>query len=90
MVWSMPIRSWSARLAALSGDKTLASPFACFVGQEAWRAKEAKAEDYRQGVMWEILTATALIQAGADLLIMRYPLAIEKVNKYIDKLFTGE
>ncbi|PIP18907.1 MAG: acetyl-CoA decarbonylase/synthase complex subunit delta [Candidatus Omnitrophica bacterium CG08_land_8_20_14_0_20_41_16] len=75
-----------ARLAALSGDKTVASPFVCFVGQEAWRAKEAKVEDSRQGVMWEVLTATALIQAGADLLVMRHPLAIEKVNKYIDKL----
>jgi len=79
-----------ARLAALSGDKTVASPFICFVGQEAWRAKEAKAEDCRQGVMWEALTATALIQAGADLLVMRHPLAIEKVNKYIDKLFKGQ
>lgn len=76
-----------ARLAALSGDKTLASPFICFVGQEAWRAKEAKVEDFRQGVMWEIITATALIQAGADLLVMRHPQAIERVSKYIDKLF---
>jgi CO dehydrogenase/acetyl-CoA synthase delta subunit len=37
-----------------------------------------------------VLTATALIQAGADLLIMRHPKAIEKVNKYIDNLFIGE
>ena len=77
-----------ARLAALSGDKTLASPFVCFVGQEAWRAKEAKAaENLDQGIMWEVLTATALIQAGADLLIMRHPKAIEKVSKYIDNLY---
>ena len=79
-----------ARLAALSGDKTLASPFVCFVGQEAWRAKEAKVEDSNQGIMWEVLTATALIQAGADLLIMRHPKAIEKVSKYIDNLYNGE
>jgi acetyl-CoA decarbonylase/synthase complex subunit delta len=76
-----------ARLAALSGDKALANPFVCFVGQEAWRAKEAKVEDLNQGIMWEVLTATALIQAGADLLIMRHPKAIEKVNKYIDNLY---
>jgi acetyl-CoA decarbonylase/synthase complex subunit delta len=74
-----------ARLAALASDKTLASPFICFVGQEAWRAKEAKAEA-EQGVMWEVLTATVLIQAGADLLVMRHPKAIEKVNKYIETL----
>lgn len=76
-----------ARLAALSGDKTVASPFVCFVGQEAWRAKEAKSPDLpEQGIIWEALTATALIQAGADLLVMRHPQAIKKVNEYIDKL----
>ncbi|MFH0855255.1 MAG: acetyl-CoA decarbonylase/synthase complex subunit delta [Candidatus Omnitrophota bacterium] len=79
-----------ARLAALAGDKTLACPFICFVGQESWRAKETKAEGLAdQGVIWETLTATALIQAGADLLIMRHPKAVEKVSKYIDKLFEG-
>ena len=71
-----------ARLAALSGDKTLASPFICFVGQEAWRTKEAKAS-CQQGIIWETLTATSLIQSGADILVMRHPKAIEKVDKYI-------
>lgn len=75
-----------ARLAALAGDKTVASPFICFVGQEAWRAKEAKSSS-EQGIIWEALTATALIQAGADLLVMRHPQAIEKVKKYIEELF---
>lgn len=85
-----------ARLAALSGDKTVASPFICFVGQESWRAKEAKASqvefpswgpESERGIIWETITATALIQAGADLLVMRNPRAIEKVNKYIEELF---
>ena len=75
-----------ARLAALSGDKILASPFICFVGQEAWRAKEAKASP-QQGIIWETLTATSLIQSGADLLVMRHPKAIAKVNKCIEDLF---
>ncbi len=77
-----------SRLAALAGDKTMASPFICFVGHEAWRAKEAKADDLAdQGIIWEVLTATALIQAGADLLVMRHPKAVEKVKQYIDNLF---
>jgi len=75
-----------ARLAALSGDKTLATPFICFVGQEAWRAKEAKVNP-EQGIIWETITASSLIQSGADLLVMRHPLAAEKVTKYIDNLF---
>jgi acetyl-CoA decarbonylase/synthase complex subunit delta len=84
-----------ARLAALSGDKTVASPFICFVGQEAWRVKEAKASskefpawgpEAERGVIWEAMTATALIQAGADILVMRNPKAVERVNKYIEEL----
>jgi len=84
-----------ARLAALSGDKMMASPFVCFVGQEAWRAKEAKAEvrecplwgpEAERGIIWEAITATALLQAGADILVMRHPKAIEKASKYIADL----
>ena len=74
-----------SRLAALAGDKTLASPFIGFVGQESWRAKEARAEA-ECGIIWEAMTATALLQAGADILVMRHPKAIEKVNKYIADL----
>jgi acetyl-CoA decarbonylase/synthase complex subunit delta len=84
-----------ARLAALAGDKMMSSPFICFAGQESWRAKEAKASaaefpswgaESERGILWEVITATALIQAGADILVMRHPLAIEKINKYIDSL----
>jgi len=84
-----------ARLAALAGDKTVASPFICLVGQESWRAKDAKAAqaefpswglESERGIIWEAITATALIQAGADILVMRHPKAIEKVNKYIEEL----
>jgi len=87
------------RLAALSGDKTVATPFICLVGQEAWRAKEAKAgidefpnwgAQSERGIAWEAITATSLIQAGADLLVMRHPKAVEKVNKYIDSLMQKE
>ena len=75
-----------ARLAALSGDKTLASAFICFVGQEAWKTKEAKLS-IEQGIIWEAITASSLIQSGADLLVMRHPQAIEKVNNFIDSLY---
>ena len=84
-----------ARLAALTGDKMLAQPFICFVGQEAWRAKEAKAsidehpewgKELERGIVWEVLTATTFLQSGADILVMRHPKAIKIVRDYIDKL----
>jgi acetyl-CoA decarbonylase/synthase complex subunit delta len=76
-----------ARLSALSGDKMVALPFICLVGQEAWRAKEARVGSQETSIIWEALTATALIQAGADLLVMRHPQAVEKVSNYIDNLW---
>ncbi|PIQ89997.1 MAG: CO dehydrogenase/acetyl-CoA synthase subunit delta [Candidatus Omnitrophica bacterium CG11_big_fil_rev_8_21_14_0_20_42_13] len=84
-----------ARIAAFGGDKMLSQPFICFVGQEAWRAKEAKAKisefpewgnEKERGILWEAVTASAFLQAGADILIMRHPKAIEIVKKHIEEL----
>jgi acetyl-CoA decarbonylase/synthase complex subunit delta len=87
-----------ARLAALSGDKMLAMPFICFVGYEAWRAKEARAsqEEFpnwgsqlERGIIWEALTASAFLQAGADILVMRHPRSAELVRSHIEELMKG-
>jgi len=80
-----------ARLAALSGDRNVACPFICFTGQETWKVKEAFAEkaDFphwgereKRGILWEAVTASALLQAGADILVMRHPKAAEEIKKY--------
>lgn len=84
-----------ARLAALAGDKTLASPFICFVGLEAARAKEVRAsvrefpawgDRQQRCVAWELLTATTLLQAGADILVMCHPEAILRAEAFIRSL----
>ncbi|MCM8791652.1 MAG: acetyl-CoA decarbonylase/synthase complex subunit delta [Candidatus Omnitrophica bacterium] len=84
------------RLAALNNDRVVASPFICFVGQESWRVKEATTpekefsrwgSEWRRGYLWELITAGALLQAGANILVMRHPKAIEKIKEYIDKLY---
>ncbi len=84
-----------ARLAALGGDKMMAMPFICDVGYESWRAKEAKAteadfaewgDEKVRGPLWEATTATSLLQAGADILIMRHPQAAAEIRKQIDEL----
>ena len=83
------------RLAALSGDTLMAQPVILNVGYEAWRAKEAKAGDdfaeawgsaAERGIAWETLTATNLLQGGADLLIMLHPKAIDAVRKTVAAL----
>jgi len=84
-----------ARLSALSGDKMVAMPFVCFVGQEASRAKESRVSakefphwgsEKDRACMWEALTAASLIHAGADILVMRHPGAAGQIKKYIEQL----
>lgn len=87
------------RNAALSGDKMLSMPFICFVGQEAWRAKEAKVskeemplwgQARERGIMWEVVTAMAMLAAGADILTMRHPKAIKIVKSAIADLMINK
>ena len=84
-----------ARLAALIGDKMLSMPFICFVGQEAWRAKEARGAqsehpewgpEAERGPIWEATTATSVLLSGADILVMRHPKAVEIVRTTIKNL----
>lgn len=84
-----------ARNAALSGDKMLAMPFICFVGDEAWRAKEAKVskdeapewgDADKRGIIWEAMTAMAMLQAGAGIMTMRHPEAINIVKNSVKDL----
>ena len=78
-----------ARLAAFIGDKMLSMPFILFVGSEVWKTKEAKEHNEVQGINWEIATAVSMLQAGADLLVMRHPDAARSTEKYISILMNG-
>lgn len=76
------------RLAALTQqDAKLAVPFICNIGREVWKAKETKipssdsmGDQERRGILMEAITASSLLMAGGDLLIMRHPKAIELTN----------
>jgi len=84
-----------SRLGALQGDKMLSMPVLCTVGYECWRQKEAVAPeaDYpewgeagERGVLWEATAASALLQAGAHILLMRHPRAAALTKGLIEKL----
>jgi acetyl-CoA decarbonylase/synthase complex subunit delta len=86
------------RLAALGGDKMMAMPVICQVGFESWRAKEAKAsaEEFPQwgneqerGALWELTTGVTLLQAGADIIVMRHPKAVASLKRVIAQLMEG-
>jgi len=83
------------RTAALSGDKMMSLPVICLIGQEAWRAKEAKAsakefpawgDENKRGIYWELATASVLLQAGADIMVMRHPEAVKGLHTTINEL----
>jgi acetyl-CoA decarbonylase/synthase complex subunit delta len=83
------------RIAALQGDGMTSMPMVCTVGEEAWRQKEAKSSEglpqswgsqEERSLAWEQLTASALINAGADIVTLRHPKSVALIKETIDKL----
>jgi len=84
------------RMAALAQqDDKLQYPIICNVSKETWKTKEAKlpeSEDpklgdaKKRGILLEAMSATALLVAGADILVMRHPEAIRLVKETITEL----
>ncbi|MBN2496053.1 MAG: acetyl-CoA decarbonylase/synthase complex subunit delta [Deltaproteobacteria bacterium] len=79
-----------ARMAALTQqDEKLQFPMYCNLGIEVWKTKESKLPDgemnlgrqKERGVLMEAITATTLLAAGADVLIMRHPEAMKKARE---------
>ncbi len=83
------------RLAALQGDPMVQLPMICFAGEESWRQKESKVGEgvpeawgdwEKRAIMWEAITATTLIHAGADIVTLRHPRTVNLVRQEIQKL----
>jgi len=81
------------RQAGLDGDTMLNMPVVTFVGEEAWKAKETRSDAFSdnwgelntRAVLWETMTASSVMAAGSNLLIMRHPDAVRNI-----KNFTGQ
>jgi acetyl-CoA decarbonylase/synthase complex subunit delta len=83
------------RLAALQGDGMTQQPMMVTPGEEAWRAKEARAADgvpatwgdwATRAVNWEAMTAAALVESGADVVVLRHPEAVRRIKLMIGAL----
>lgn len=84
------------RMAALTQqDEKLQFPFICNIGAETWKSKEAKISEAdspdmgdaaKRGITLEAMSATILLLAGADILIMRHPEAINLVRELITEM----
>jgi acetyl-CoA decarbonylase/synthase, CODH/ACS complex subunit delta len=81
------------RIAALTQqDAKLQFPIICNIARETWKTKEARlsAKDNpkmgdakKRGILLEAMSATLLLMAGADILIMRHPDAVKLINELI-------
>jgi acetyl-CoA decarbonylase/synthase complex subunit delta len=84
------------RLAALlQNDPMMQTPILCDIGANVWKVKETIAPDAEvaewgaledRAQVWESVTASAMLAAGADMLIMRHPGAAAKVKELIAEL----
>jgi acetyl-CoA decarbonylase/synthase complex subunit delta len=87
------------RLAALQGDAMTQLPLLVNPGFESWKTKESKVGEgvpdawgdwAARGVHWETLTAVSLVEAGADVVVLRHPDSLARVAESIDELMTAE
>lgn len=83
------------RQAALQGDSMTQLPMLVTPGFEAWKTKEAKVNvgvpdtwgDWSErSINWEILTAVSLLEAGADIVVLRHPESIKRVKAAVTDL----
>jgi len=83
------------RIAGLKGDKHMALPQIANVGWEAWKVKEALADEdvlpgwgklKERGPRWEAATAAGYLQAGADIVTLAHPDSIAVVRETISEL----
>jgi len=86
------------RLAALQGDVMTQFPMIVTPGFEAWKTKEAKVGegvpeswgDWKaRAINWETLTAIALIESGADIVVLRHPESVRCIKDSIEELMAA-
>lgn len=79
------------RLAAFEGDEMLNMPIVSFIGSETYKTKETKTSSFSaswgeyesRAIMWETAAVSAVISAGADLVVCSHPKTIETVKEIL-------
>ena len=82
------------RIAALTQkDEKLQVPIICNLGREVWKTKEVglpseemMGDQEKRGIMMEAMTASCMLMAGGEVLIMRHPKAINMTKSLINGL----
>jgi len=84
------------RIAGLNGDALMQQPVVVNIGKEIGRVKEAISPEQEnpqwgdaaiRAPLWESATAIGYIEAGADLLILRNPEALQQTKAALDAMW---
>ena len=88
------------RMAALAQeDEKLQYPMINNIGNEVWKAKEAKLTDEeaptlgdagKRGFLMEAVAAVSYLLAGSDIMILRHPQTVKLIKKFMNQMITGD
>jgi len=79
----------------LQGDDKLAFPMYCYLSKEVWKIKEVGipyeidvklGKEKERGIMFEGITATLLLLAGTDIVVIRHPETSKLIKELIDEM----
>jgi len=81
------------RQCAFDGDNLLNLPIIVFAGEEAFKAKETKSNNYdsnwgilnNRAIMWEIATVAPMISAGANIVVLWHPESVATLKGVLNK-----
>jgi acetyl-CoA decarbonylase/synthase complex subunit delta len=83
------------RIAGLQGDAMIQMPMIVTAGLESWRVKESKVGSgvpqswgdwVKRAINWETMTSLSLIEAGADIVVIRHPESVKRIQSAIEQL----
>lgn len=79
------------KLAGFDGDKMLNMPIIAFVGEETFKTKETKSDEFSESwgelnkrtIMFEITAASAISAAGANVVVLKHPQSVITMKELI-------
>ena len=84
------------KTAGLGADMMLNMPIVTYVGEEAWKSKESKSADFpyswgdltTRAVVWECITASSVMSAGSNLLLLWHPESFGTLKDFVDEVIS--
>ncbi|PIU29227.1 MAG: acetyl-CoA decarbonylase/synthase complex subunit delta [Candidatus Hydromicrobium americanum] len=81
--------------ALMQDDKMTQMPMICNLAPEVWKVKEVKESEEQypewgdleeRGINWETISAMSTLMAGANMVVMRHPKAVNIIKEFIEEL----